>query len=63
METWQQALAQQRNPLLVLFNNFNSLRSSALLEYLNLSLPQNILSFPCVLWLGGCEYEQTCQAS
>ena len=39
METLQQALAQQRNPLLLLFNNFNSLRSSALLEYLKLSLP------------------------
>ena len=54
METWQQALAQQRNPLLVLFNNFNSLRSSALLEYLKLPMP---------LCLGGCESEQTCQAS
>ena len=39
METLQQALAQQRNPLLVLFNNFNSLRSSALLEYLKLPVP------------------------
>ena len=38
METWQQALAQQRNPLLVLFD-FNSLRSSALLEYLKLPVP------------------------
>ena len=55
METWQQALAQQRNPLLVLFNDFNSLRSSALLEYLKLPVPLS--------WLGGCESEQTCQAS
>ena len=39
MKTWQQALAQQRNPQLVLFNNFNSLRSSALLEYLKLPVP------------------------
>ena len=22
-----------------------------------------ILSLPCLLWLGGCESEQTCQAS
>ena len=54
METWKQALAQQRNPLLVLFNNFNSMRSSAVFEYLKLPVP---LNKPV------CESEQTCQAS
>ena len=47
METWQQALAQQRNPLHSCILTILTPREA--LHY------YNILSFLCLSWLEGCE--------